>query len=215
MSPGHLEIQIIKVHLQKVTATTKQCFILLHLAIDEIVEFKLTEKEKAAAAHMSASAGCVGTPGESHERKMHIARAGEGHGRGAPASAGAPRARQPVPRRPCRAGGGVRARAAEGATDSVAAAGAVKAQRRHAGAWEGGAGAGGRGSVSGGGGTGAAGVGGGLRETLVGAARAPRGEARGKCVADGLGKTVNCIDAPLWAVTRCGGARDVLNFAWC
>ena len=83
MSPGHLEIQIIKVHLQKVTATTKQCFILLHLAIDEIVEFKLTEKEKAAAAHMSASAGCVGIPGESHERKMHIARAGEGHGRGA------------------------------------------------------------------------------------------------------------------------------------
>ena len=98
-----MEIQIIKVHLQKVTATTKQCFILLHLAIDEIVEFKLTEKEKAAAAHMSASAGCVGIPGESHERKMHIARAGEGHGRGAPASAAAPRARQPVPRRRWRA----------------------------------------------------------------------------------------------------------------
>jgi hypothetical protein len=72
----------------------------------------------------------------------------------------------------------VRARAAEGATDSVAAAGAVKAQRRHAGAWEGGAGAGGRGSVSGGGRNRGSGCGGGLRETLVGAARAPRGEAR-------------------------------------
>ena len=50
--------------------------------INEIVEFELTEKEKSVAAYMSASAGCVGILGLSHERKMHIARAGERHWRG-------------------------------------------------------------------------------------------------------------------------------------
>ena len=84
--------------LQKVFATTKQ--VVLYLVINEIVEFELTKKEKAVAAHMSASAGCVGTQGASHVRKIHIARAGERHwrgglclGRGATAPAGADPAR--------------------------------------------------------------------------------------------------------------------------
>ena len=73
MSPK-LEIQIIKLHLQKVSDTNK---VVLYLVINEIVEFEVTEKEKAVATHMSASAGCAGMLGASHERKMHIARAGE------------------------------------------------------------------------------------------------------------------------------------------
>ena len=55
---------------------------MLYLVINEIVEFELTEKEKAVAAHMSASAGCVVIQGASHVRKIHIARAGERHWRG-------------------------------------------------------------------------------------------------------------------------------------
>ena len=92
-----LEIKIIKAHLQKVSDTNK---VVLYLVINEIVEFELTEKEKAVATHMSASAGCAGMLGASHERKMHTARAGERHwqgglglGRGATAPAGADSAR--------------------------------------------------------------------------------------------------------------------------
>ena len=61
---------------------------MLYLVINEIVEFELTEKEKAVAAHMSASAGCVGIQGASHVRKIHIARAGERHWRGVGLGAG-------------------------------------------------------------------------------------------------------------------------------
>ena len=79
--------------MQKVADTNK---VVLYLVIIGIVEFDLTEKGKAVAAHMSASAGCVGMLRANHERKMHIARAGERHwrgglglGRGATAPAGA------------------------------------------------------------------------------------------------------------------------------
>ena len=65
MSQG-LEIQIIKAHLQKVSDTNK---VVLYLVIYEIVEFELTEKEKAVATHMSASARCVGMPGASKPRE--------------------------------------------------------------------------------------------------------------------------------------------------
>ena len=55
LSPG-LEFQIIKVHLQKVSDTNK---VVLYLVINEIVEFALTEKEKAVtAAQMSAMLEC-------------------------------------------------------------------------------------------------------------------------------------------------------------
>ena len=74
---------------------------MLYLVINEIVEFELTEKEKAVADHISASAGCVGMLGASHVRKIHSARTGEGVGPGAgrQCSGGRENGAMPSPRR--------------------------------------------------------------------------------------------------------------------